>query len=42
MCEPASLKRDIHERFGDNMSELTKWDSFYVIVGAAAGALIGL
>lgn len=24
------------------MSELTKWDSFYVIVGSAAGALIGL
>src|SRR5207237_7635775 len=24
------------------MPELTEWDSFYVIVGAAAGALIGL
>jgi ABC-type transport system involved in multi-copper enzyme maturation permease subunit len=24
------------------MSELAKWDSFYVIVGSAAGALIGL
>lgn len=24
------------------MSELEKWDSFYVIVGSAAGALIGL
>ena len=24
------------------MSELTDWDSFYVIVGSAAGALIGL
>ena len=24
------------------MSELTQWDSFYVIVGSAAGALIGL
>jgi hypothetical protein len=24
------------------MSELTEWDSFYVIVGSAAGALIGL
>ncbi|MBV8812783.1 MAG: hypothetical protein JO033_29275 [Acidobacteriaceae bacterium] len=24
------------------MSELVKWDSFYVIVGSAAGALIGL
>jgi ABC-type transport system involved in multi-copper enzyme maturation permease subunit len=24
------------------MSELTQWDSFYVIVGTAAGALIGL
>jgi hypothetical protein len=26
----------------DSMSELAKWDSFYVIVGSAAGALIGL
>jgi hypothetical protein len=25
-----------------NMSELAAWDSFYVIVGSAAGALIGL
>jgi hypothetical protein len=24
------------------MSELAAWDSFYVIVGSAAGALIGL
>jgi len=24
------------------MSELAEWDSFYVIVGGAAGALIGL
>src|SRR5205814_4945487 len=24
------------------MSELTEWDSFYVIVGSATGALIGL
>jgi hypothetical protein len=24
------------------MSEFTEWDSFYVIVGSAAGALIGL
>src|SRR5512143_2485487 len=24
------------------MSELAKWDSFYLIVGSAAGALIGL
>lgn len=24
------------------MPELAKWDSFYVIVGSAAGALIGL
>src|SRR5437868_4078712 len=26
----------------ERMSELTEWDSFYVIVGSAAGALIGL
>jgi len=25
-----------------NMQELAKWDNFYVIVGSAAGALIGL
>jgi hypothetical protein len=24
---------------GDDMSELAAWDSFYVIVGSAAGAL---
>ncbi len=24
------------------MSELTEWNSFYVIVGSSAGALIGL
>ena len=24
------------------MSELSEWDSFYVIVGSAAGALVGL
>jgi hypothetical protein len=29
-------------RLGDEMSELREWDSFYVIVGSAAGALIGL
>ena len=27
---------------GDDMSEFAEWESFYVIVGAAAGALIGL
>jgi len=35
-CRPTSLS------LGDNMSELARWDSFYVIVGTAAGALIGL
>src|SRR5438132_10469742 len=29
-------------RRGDDMPELTAWDSFYVIVGSAAGGLIGL
>jgi hypothetical protein len=33
-------RRDVCSRFG--MSELAAWDSFYVIVGSAAGALIGL
>src|SRR5574337_2185245 len=28
--------------WGEGMSELNAWDSFYVIVGSAAGALIGL
>lgn len=27
---------------GDHMSALAEWDSFYVIVGSSAGALIGL
>ena len=31
-----------HERLDDDMTELAAWDSFYVIVGSAAGALIGL
>jgi len=29
-------------RMGRRMSELAKWDNFYVIVGSASGALIGL
>jgi uncharacterized membrane protein len=36
------LELSPHERLDDDMSELTGWDSFYVIVGSAAGALIGL
>src|SRR6185437_176687 len=27
---------------GNRVSELSEWDSFYVIVGSAAGALVGL
>jgi hypothetical protein len=30
------------ERLGDDMSEFAEWESFYLIVGGAAGALIGL
>jgi hypothetical protein len=30
------------ERLVDNMAEFAAWNSFYVIVGSAAGALIGL
>jgi hypothetical protein len=30
------------EDFGGVMPELAEWDSFYVIVGSSAGALIGL
>src|SRR5260370_5424281 len=33
-----ALTRD----YDDDVSELAAWDSFYVIVGSAAGALIGL
>jgi hypothetical protein len=36
------LARGIRERLNDDMPELAQWDSFYVIVGSAAGALIGL
>jgi hypothetical protein len=36
------LARGAHERLDGGMSELARWDSFYVIVGSAAGALIGL
>jgi hypothetical protein len=36
------LARGIHERLVDDMSELADWNSFYVIVGSSAGALIGL
>ena len=38
----AWLPLGIHERLGDDMSELAGWDSFYIIIGSAAGALIGL
>ena len=33
---------DRHDRGEAHMSALSEWDSFYVIVGSAAGALIGL
>src|SRR5438270_3361348 len=36
------LARTARERLDDDMSELAEWDSFYVIVGSSAGALIGL
>src|SRR3954468_14285588 len=32
----------LKRRRGGTMAELEHWESFYVIVGAAAGALIGL
>jgi len=31
VCEPVWLTRGIHDRLGDNMSELVIWDSFYII-----------
>jgi hypothetical protein len=34
--------RGAHGRLVGEMSELTEWNNFYVIVGSAAGALIGL
>jgi len=33
---------EVAESLGDEMSELAEWESFYVIVGTFAGALIGL
>src|SRR5207244_11456395 len=39
---PARELQGLNSRRGDDMPELTEWDSFYVIVGSAAGALIGL
>jgi len=36
------LARSTHRELDDCMSELAQWDSFYVIVGPAAEALIGL
>jgi len=36
------LVRAKHLRLLDDMSELTEWNSFSVIVGSSAGALIGL
>jgi hypothetical protein len=36
------LASGTRHRLDDDMAELTGWDSFYVIVGSAAGALIGL
>src|ERR1700761_3014285 len=35
---PCSMRAEMGER----MAALNEWDSFYVIVGSAAGALIGL
>jgi hypothetical protein len=32
----------VKNAFGDDMSDLAEWNNFYVIVGSAAGALIGL
>ncbi len=37
-----SWARSTHGKLLGEMSELTEWNSFYVIVGSAAGALIGL
>jgi predicted membrane-bound spermidine synthase len=34
--------RSTHKKLDDDMAEFAEWDSFYVIVGSAAGALIGL
>jgi hypothetical protein len=37
LCNPKDLWKNLR-----NMSPLTEWTSFYVIVGSSAGALIGL
>jgi hypothetical protein len=36
------LARGTRESLDSDMAELAAWDSFYLIVGSAAGALIGL
>ena len=36
------LASGTRHRLDDDMAELAGWDSLYVIVGSAAGALIGL
>jgi len=38
----SGLARGTRESLDGGMAELAAWDSFYVIVGSAAGALIGL
>jgi hypothetical protein len=37
-----SYHRALGTRRGAQVSELSEWDSFYVIIGSAAGALVGL
>src|SRR2546429_124530 len=39
---PARELQGLNSRRGDDMAELTEWDTYYVIVGSAAGGLIGL
>lgn len=40
--ESAGWRAPFTKGLDDDMAELAAWDSFYVIVGSAAGALIGL
>src|SRR5205807_4175372 len=41
-CRALGLVRSSCRRLADAMSALKEWESFYVIVGSSAGALIGL
>lgn len=43
LCDKIGWARlELAESLGEDMSDLAEWESFYVIIGSSAGALIGL